>query len=322
MLFFPASILLLPAVLALGVVYVRAEDLGASRVRLAIRLGILLLVCLAPAFTRGPGPAQLILGLILGYLGLRMVAITQQSAETEPDQKASARRIALELVVPQDVLVPTAQARRRPMVAVALGVAGVAACIVLLILGNEWRLWQQSLALRFLDDLLVVLEVAVGAAGVHRLMVGVAGLYGRSVVGLEDSPFRSTSLTEFWARRWNRMVQANLKRGFFKPLARAGHPGLGVLAAFTASGVLHVMAVAGAGHASLIALPSLSVMGFFLLHSGLVLIEKRLGWDQPPRHRPWRLLLARVRAFVLFVGFSPLLIEPFACVVHVHGRAF
>jgi hypothetical protein len=322
MLFFPASILLLPAILALGVVYVRAGDLGVSGLRRVIRSGILLFTCLAPAFTRGPGAAQLILGVVLGYLGIRMVAIAQQGGERGPDQKASAGSIALALLVPEDILVPTAQPRRRPMLAVALGMAGVAACIELLVLGNEWRLWQRSPAFRFLDDLLVVLEVAVGAAGVHHLIVGVAGLCGRSVVGLEDSPFRSTSLTEFWARRWNRMVQANLKRGFFKPLARAGHPGLGVLAAFTASGVLHVMAVEGAGHASLIVLPSLSVMGFFLLHAGLVLIEKRLGWDQAPRHRPWRLLLARVRAFVLFVALSPMLIDPYACITHVHGRTF
>lgn len=322
MLFFPASILLLPAVVALGVVYVKAGDLGASRLRRAIRLAILLLACLAPAFTRGPGPAQLIAGLVLGYLGIRMVAITQQGPETRLDQKASAGRIALALIVPEDLLVPTAQPRRRPMLAVVLGLACVAGCVVLLVLGNDWRLWQRSLAFRFLDDLLVVLEVAVGAAGVHHLIVGVAGLGGRSVAGLQDGPLLSTSLTEFWARRWNRMVQGNLKRGFFKPLARAGLPGLGVLAAFTASGVLHVMAVAGAGHASLIALPSLSVMGFFLLHAGLVLIEKRLGWHQAPRHRPWRLLLARVRALVLFVMLSPMLIEPFACVAHVHGRTF
>jgi hypothetical protein len=94
-----------------------------------------------------------------------------------------------------------------------------------------------------------------------------------------------------------------------------------VLAAFTASGVLHVMAVVGAGPPSLIALPSISVMGFFLLHAGLVLVEKRLGWDRAPL-RPWLLLWARVRTIVVFIALSPLLIDPFACVTHVHGRAF
>jgi hypothetical protein len=198
---------------------------------------------------------------------------------------------------------------------------GVAACILLMVWGNDWRLWQRSLAFRFLDDQLVLLEVAVGAAGIHYLIIGIACLCGRSVEGFQNHPLLSASLAEFWARRWNRMVQGNLKRGFFQPHARSGRPEMGVLAAFAASGVLHVMAVEGAGPPALIALPSVSVMGFFLLNAGLVLAEKRLGWAQAPE-RPWRLLAARVRSILVFVAISPLLIDPFACVTHVHGRAF
>ena len=80
------------------------------------------------------------------------------------------------------------------------------------------------------------------------------------------------------------------------------------------------MAAAGAGPPSLIALPSVSVMGFFLLHGGLVLAEKRLGSHRAPQ-RPWLLLLARVRTLIVFAALSPLLMDPFACVTHVHGRA-
>lgn len=321
MLLFPTSLFLVPAIVALGVVYVTAARLHASRLRSGIRLGVLMCTCIAPALTRGPGPAQLILGLMAGYLGIRMVALSSQGKALPQTQGESATRVVLELIVPDDLFVPITLPRPAPLLSLAVGISGVAACILMLIGGNDWRLWQNSLVGRFLDDQLVLLEIAVGAAGVHYLLIGSAGLCGRSVAGLQDHPLLSASLAEFWARRWNRMVQGNLKRGFFQPQVRLGRPQLGVLAAFTASGVLHVMAVTGAGPPSLIALPSISVMGFFLLHAGLVLVEKRLGWDQAPQ-RPWLLLWARVRTIVVFIALSPLLIDPFACVTHVHGRAF
>jgi hypothetical protein len=261
------------------------------------------------------------LGLVAGYLGIRMVALSRQNGRVEQSYEADAARTVLALIVPADLFVATATPRRRPVLATAFGLAGVAGCILMLIGGNDWRLWQKSLAFRFLDDQLVLLEVAVGAAGIHYLITGIAGLCGRSVEGFQNHPLRSASLAEFWARRWNRMVQVNLKRGFFHPYVRAGRPELGVLAAFMASGVLHVMAVEGAGPPSLIALPSVSVMGFFLLHAGLVLTERRLGWAQAPE-RPWPLLLARVRTILMFAAIAPLLLDPFACVTHVHGRAF
>jgi hypothetical protein len=254
------------------------------------------------------------LGLVAGYLDIRMVALAHRGRQPE-----SAAQIALDLLVPSDLFVPTTTPRRRPLLAIAFGIASVATCILLLVWGNDWRLWQKSLLFRVLDDQLVLLEVAVGAAGVHHLIVGIAGLCGRSVEGLQNHPLLSASLAEFWARRWNRMIQANLKRGFYQSHVRSRHPELGLLAAFTASGVLHVMAVAGAGPPSLIALPSVSVMSFFLLHGGLVLAEKHLGWHHTSQQR-WLLLLARVRTSVVFAVLSPLLLDPFACVTHVHGR--
>jgi hypothetical protein len=321
MLPFPTSLLLVPAIVALGVVYVRSRRLRDSRLRTWVRLGILICTCVAPALTRGPGPAQLILGLVAGYLGIRMVALARQGRGDNLIQQDGTARVVLNLIVPDDLFVPNTTPRRLPLLAMAMGIAGVFACILLLIWGNDWRLWQKSLSFRFLDDQLVLLEVAVGAAGIHHLIIGIAGLCGHSVAGFQNHPLMSASLAEFWAQRWNRMIQGNLKRGFFQPYVRSGRPELGVLAAFTASGVLHVMAVAGAGPPSLIALPSLSVIGFFLLHAGLVLAEKRLGWDRVPQRR-WPLLLARVRSIIVFAALSPLLIDPFACVTHVHGRAF
>ncbi len=64
--------------------------------------------------------------------------------------------------------------------------------------------------------MLVFAEVAVGAAGVHDLIVGLAALGGHQVMGLQDDPHLASSLTQFWGRRWNRLVQGNLDRAFFR----------------------------------------------------------------------------------------------------------
>ena len=298
---FPFSLLLLPVVVGLGLGYVSAGRMTNRRRRAAIRVGILMSTCGAPFLTRGPGPAQLVLGLLVGWLGIRMVAVAQSG----PGKSRTG--VLLELITLGDVLRPAAQQTRRPLLAMALGGLGVVACVVLLILGNEWRLWQASWPGRLLDDQLVALEVAMGATGVHCLIVGVAGHYGHSVRGLQDHPFRSTSLTEFWGRRWNRMVQNNLDRGFYRPLARAGHPRLGVLAAFAASGVLHILAVGGAGPPGVVALPCAWVLLFFLLHGGAVLVEQKLGWHRPPARR-WSRAVAWVRTLLLFLALSPGLI--------------
>lgn len=318
MLAFPLSFLLLPAVVGLGVAYVAAARFADRRLRVGFRVGILAATCAAPLLTRGPGPAQLILGLLVGYLGIRMVAASQRGEQA--CAKASLGTIALGLVIPAGVFQPTTRQLRRPLVVALAGGAGIGACVILLILGNAWRLWQASCLGHFLDDQLVILEVAVGAAGMHGVIVGVAQLLGHPVEGLLNRPFRSTSLSEFWGRRWNRMVQTTLATGIYRPLARQGFPTLGLLAAFLGSGLFHVLPVLGAGPRSLVALPCAYVLWSFLSHGTAVLIEQKLGWDEPPAGR-WSRAIAWTRTLLLFLALSPGLIEPLADVANVHGRS-
>ncbi len=315
MLPFPFSFLLLPAVLALGVGYVSAARLADHRLRAATRAAILMGICASPLVTRGPEPAELILGLCLGYLGIRMVALSKRAGAS-----AGIKTVALDLVTPAGILQTTTVQVRRPVLVMLAGWAGIGACVVLLVLGNRWRLWQASPLGHFLDDQLVLLEIAVGAAGMHGVIVGMAQLLGHSVLGLLDHPFRSTSLAEFWARRWNRMVEVNLAAGFYRPLARSGRPTLGLLAAFLASGMLHVLAVLGSGPLRAVALPCAFVVWSLLSHGIAVLIEQKLGWDVAPSRR-WMRAVARTRTLILFVALSSGLIEPFAAVANVHGRS-
>ena len=316
MLAFPISFLLLPVVVGLGVAYLWAGRLLDRRARAATRVGALTATCAAPLLTSGPGPAQLILGLFVGYLGLRMVAASRIPGLG----KARIKDLVLQLITPAGILQPSARQIRRPVLVLLAGCAGIAACAVLLVLGNRWRLWQASRLGHFLDDQLVVLEVAVGAAGVHWLIVGVAQLLGRPVRGLHDRPLCSLSLGEFWSRRWNSMVQVNLATGFFWPLARSGLPTLGLVAAFAASGAMHVVGLLGAGPIRVLALPCAYVLWCFLGHGAAVLIEQRLGWQEQPTGFPAR-AIARTRTVLLFLALSPGVIEPFAAAANVHGRS-
>lgn len=327
MLSFPASLILLPATLVAGVAYVTLGRRPPGGVRRVGRAALLAAVWSSPLATSGPGPAQLALGLIVAYLGIRMAALAQRSRGRPTP---SAWEVARELITPRTLLLERTTPVRRPGWYVARGLAGMGVCAGLLLLGNWLRLWQWS---RFGDDLLVFVEVALGSAGLHQTVVGIAAaIFGRSIRGLLDRPELSTSLSQFWARRWNRLVQADLDRAFFRPLARRGAPRAGLLAAFAASGVMHVVAVLDAGTWEVTLLPAAGVMFFFLLHGGLVLAEQAtedaddLSDDDLPgsngdgrRHRR-QLLGRRVRTMVLFALLSPLLLDPFASVTHVHGR--
>jgi hypothetical protein len=302
----PASLLL---ALAAAAGYVRLGSWQRATERRGARVALAAAACGAPLLTSGPGAVQLTVGLLAGYLAIRAVALG-----AAPRAATGATLGALLGVA--DLLRPVRPEVERPSVGrrLALGVVGVAACVGLLFVGDAVRLWRWS---RPLDDLLVCLEVAGGAMGLNNLILAAAGR--RSIAGLQDRPALSASLAELWAVRWNHLVAPNLDRGFFRPLARRRRPALGVLAAFTASGVMHVVPVLAAAPLTLTLRPALSVMGFFLLHGALVLAERALGWQRAPS-TPAALLRARIRTVTVFVLLTPLMLGPFADVTHVHGR--
>lgn len=318
---FPVSMVTLAAPLCAGWVYVRLEGVGGRALRVSARVAVITLLCVVPVLTGGPGPVQLTLGLLTGYLAIRTVAVTNWWRGQH--QRPTGRQIAQALVSLGDVLRPVPP---RPLsspagsaaTALTVGAAGVVACAALLAVGLRIRLWESS---RYLDALLVCLEVGVGVMGINHLIIGFAALQGRSVSGIQNRPMLSVSLGDLWARRWNHLVENNLARAFFRPLCRRGAPALGVLATFAASGVMHVLPVLASGPAALTLRPAAQVMGFFLIHGGLVLAERAAGLDAPARDAsPRAVTLARVRTVVLFVLLTPLLLGPFADITGVHGR--
>jgi Membrane bound O-acyl transferase family len=305
---FPFGLALFPVALAASWAFVAVGAWRVAIARRGARVGLAALVCAAPLATTGPGPVQLAFGLFAGYLVIRAAAVAASG-------RGAARSTLGALLGVEDLLRSARPAPWRTGArAFALGAACAAACVALLVAGDRLRLWRWS---RYADDLLVGLEVAVGATGLHHLVLAAAG---RPVVGLQDRPALSASLGQFWAARWNHLVAPNLDRGFFRPLARRRHAAAGVVAAFAASGVMHVLPVLAAAPLTVSLGPAVAVMGFFLLHATLVLAERALGWHRAPMSAR-ALRFARARTVVLFALLSPMMLGPFADVCHVHGRA-
>lgn len=66
-------------------------------------------------------------------------------------------------------------------------------------------------------------------------------LTGFRIMSLHDSPLTaSTSVTNFWSKRWNRVMSVPFRIGVFKPLLKNGYSkSIAILASFVASGVFH-----------------------------------------------------------------------------------
>jgi predicted DCC family thiol-disulfide oxidoreductase YuxK len=84
-----------------------------------------------------------------------------------------------------------------------------------------------------------------------------------------EQPLRSTSVAEFWGRRWNGAFNDLALGLVFRPLARRGGAAVATLAAFAVSGLIHELVIslpAGAGYG----LP----VGYFILQ-GLAILAQR-----------------------------------------------
>jgi hypothetical protein len=113
-------------------------------------------------------------------------------------------------------------------------------------------------------------------------------------------PVASLSVAELWGVRWARPVGHWLRHNCFLPLARRGHPGLGTLLGFAASGFGHAYPILVAVGPAMAAL----MLGYFVVQGLAVVAEPRLGvgkWPRPGR-RAWTV--------VIMIATSPLFVEP------------
>ena len=113
-------------------------------------------------------------------------------------------------------------------------------------------------------------------------------------------PILSRTLGEFWGARWSSVVHRWLRSNVYGPLARRGAPRAGVVAAFTASALLHAYMVWPAVGP----VPALWMLAFFVAHGLMMVVEAWLGV------RRWSPVAGRAFVVAVFLVTVPLFIEP------------
>lgn len=109
--------------------------------------------------------------------------------------------------------------------------------------------------------------------GLFGLLAGGWRALGVASYPLFPAPLTSTTLGEFWGRRWNLPFTEMIQRAVYRPLSAPLGRSAAALAGFATSGLLHELAISvpvKAGYG----LPAL----YFLLHGVLMLLERRWAW--------------------------------------------
>jgi hypothetical protein len=119
--------------------------------------------------------------------------------------------------------------------------------------------------------------------GVFNILAGAWRWAGVDCKPLFRAPLRSTSLGEFWGRRWNLAFSEMTALAIYQPLARRTGRRTALTASFVGSGLLHELAISVPVQAGY-GLP----LSYFALHGALMAIETRLSRaGHPIDRRPW-----------------------------------
>jgi hypothetical protein len=130
----------------------------------------------------------------------------------------------------------------------------------------------------------------------------VTAAFGFTVPQLMQSPYLSTSVGEFWTKRWNIAASQKLFRPYcFAPLARRGGVGLALFTTFLVSGIAHMLlAYMALGRWRI----SLICGAFFVVQPLLIAIERWM------KVRRWRPAAGRAWTLAVLALTSPLFVEP------------
>ncbi|KAL6992884.1 hypothetical protein U1Q18_011002 [Sarracenia purpurea var. burkii] len=118
-----------------------------------------------------------------------------------------------------------------------------------------------------------------------ELLLAIFAALARALGRLElepqfDEPYLSTSLQDFWGRRWNLVVTGILRSTVYDPvrsfstrlIGRKGAQFLATMATFFVSGVMHELIFCYSGRMK----PTLEVTSFFLIHGVCLVLEIRM----------------------------------------------
>ncbi|KAF5198973.1 Acyl-coa--sterol o-acyltransferase [Thalictrum thalictroides] len=134
-------------------------------------------------------------------------------------------------------------------------------------------------------------------------------LLGKEVEPHFDKPYLSTSLQNFWGKRWNLMVSRILRSTIYEPiryyltplLGRRWTLHLGLVTTFVVSGLMHEMAYYYVRRERL----TWELLWFFIIHGFCVAIEvvvKKIALKSGPRLHPIISTPLTV-GFVMVTGF-------------------
>lgn len=151
---------------------------------------------------------------------------------------------------------------------------------------------------RWLAGGIMIFAFAEMVTASHDFLTALVGL---SAPALMRSPYLSTSISEFWTKRWNPAASLLVFRALvFTPLARRG-PAMALWAAFVASAVAHVLLpYMATGNWGI----SLMCGAFFLVQPLLIAAERWMNV------RRWPSTAARAWTLTALAITSPLFVEP------------
>ena len=137
-----------------------------------------------------------------------------------------------------------------------------------------------------------------GAEVVTRIVCFGHALAGIQVPPFQRAPILARSVSDFWSRRWNRVVSAWLNELVYRPIAREHSIAAAAIAAFTVSGLLHgwLFAPLGIAAAAMAAL-------FFVIQGLAMMAERRLHVRRWPEAaaRAWTVAVILVPLPLLYV---------------------
>jgi hypothetical protein len=123
--------------------------------------------------------------------------------------------------------------------------------------------------------------------------------FGRTIPPVNRAPYLATSLSDFWSRRWNSIINTLLRVHVYRPFANRGAV-VAMTVAFIASAALHAYLIGmllGPG-------ATLAWIAFFLAQPALMWVERRL------RVRRWRPAWGHAWTLGALALLYPLFIEP------------
>lgn len=123
--------------------------------------------------------------------------------------------------------------------------------------------------------------------------------FGRTIPPVNRAPYLATSLSDFWSRRWNSIINTLLRAHVFRPFSHRGAVAA-MTATFIASAALHAYLVGmllGVG-------ATLAWTAFFLAQPVLMWVERRL------RVRRWPAAWGHAWTLGALALLYPLFIEP------------